>query len=255
MIIRTTRAAAVLLTWCFLAAVALAQLDVSVSTATALTGVKSPRIVGDLVLIDPASIVSTANVGIIDVKTEAAIVEVNVEDSQRNQIATQKLDDAWLIAEQGKFWITVTAVDFDKKIYSHKQIVVTIGEAPPPPTPPEPQPPNPSDAAINAPGLHVLMIAESGDTQTPPGKLAVLNSAKIRQWCNENCAKDNASVGFRLYDPDQPASLDYQHWQDAMKLPRTELPWLIISNPGVGGYQGPLPDSVDETLQLLEKYK
>ena len=141
---------------------------------------------------------------------------------------------------------------------------VVIGEAPTPPTPPGPTPPGPTPPGptpdvsppIPAPGLRVLILEESAERgRLPAAQSAILFSAKVRDWLRAKCVtdKDNPTGAWRVWDKDADTSGESKLWQDAVKRPRTSLPWLIISN-GTTGYEGPLPQTVTETLALLQKY-
>lgn len=140
--------------------------------------------------------------------------------------------------------------------------VVVIGEAPPvPPKPPgpdpEPKPPTPDPAPIPVAGLRVLIVEETAErSKLPANQAIILGSTVVRSYLNAKCAKgpDGKTPEYRLLDKDVSMTAESKHWQDAMARPRTSLPWLIISNPGVGGYEGPLPGTVDETLALLKKF-
>jgi hypothetical protein len=138
----------------------------------------------------------------------------------------------------------------------------TPGPIPPTPTPtpgpptPGPTPPSPSPAPIPAPGLHVLMVYESGElSKLPPAQLSVLYAKSIRDYLQAKCpvGPDGKTKEWRIWDQNTDASGDAPVWRDAMNRPRASVPWIIISN-GTTGYEGPLPRSIDETLVLLRKY-
>jgi len=99
-------------------------------------------------------------------------------------------------------------------------------------------------APIDAPGLHVLIVEETDDRDTiDKGHLSVLQSTLVKQ--------DVAAAGgqFRQYDASEsPAA---EPWKTAMSRPRQSTPWLIVSNPGKGGFEGPLPNSIDATKQVI----
>ena len=57
----------------------------------------------------------------------------------------------------------------------------------------------------------------------------------------------------RFFDQSVDNSNDAKIWQDAMKRPRSGLPWIVVSN-GTTGYEGPLPLTEADTLALLKKY-
>lgn len=135
------------------------------------------------------------------------------------------------------------------------QVTVTIGE-PTPPSPPVPPVPPPSPAPIPLPGFRALFIYESAEL----GKMSaqqqlVLTSQTIRDYLSSKCVAgpDGRTKEWRFYDKDTDLSADGKVWQDAMKRPRTQVPWLIVSN-GKEGYEGPLPENEAKTLELLKKY-
>ena len=96
---------------------------------------------------------------------------------------------------------------------------------------------------INAPGLNLLIVEESEDTDDlPRGQQEILGTVPfLKGW------------SYRIDDPTDPEPNDLQHWQDAMKRPRTTLPWVIISN-GSTGFEGPLPATLPEFEKLLVQY-
>lgn len=104
-------------------------------------------------------------------------------------------------------------------------------------------------APIDVPGLHVLIVEEKSErAAVPAGQQSVLKSSLISQHViNEKKAQ------FRQYD-DDPSIAD-EPWKSAMARPRTSLPWIIVSNPGKGGFEGPLPGSIDETLALIGRFE
>lgn len=99
-------------------------------------------------------------------------------------------------------------------------------------------------APIDVPGLHVLIVEETDDRDTiDKGQLAVLQSVLVRE--------DVKAAGgqYRQYDANEtPAE---EPWKTAMGRPRQSTPWLIVSNPGKGGFEGPLPSTIDATKQVI----
>ena len=144
-----------------------------------------------------------------------------------------------------------------------QHIDANTGPLPPPvppgPTPPvPPDPPKPDPAPIPAPGLRVLIVYETADlAKLTAGQRAILYSAKVRAHLDSVCVKgpDARTAEWRLWDQNVDASGESVLWQNAMKRARASLPWVVISNPGKGGYEGPLPDGTEAFLTLVKKYE
>ena len=137
--------------------------------------------------------------------------------------------------------------------------VVIIGDAPPGPGPePGPQPPDPQPGPVPIPGdgLRVLIVYETAEaSKLPIGQQSVLYSKTVRDYLNAKCpvGPDGKTKDWRIYDADVDLSGEAKTWQDAMKRPRSAVPWIVISN-GKTGHEGPLPKSVDEAMTLLKKF-
>lgn len=141
---------------------------------------------------------------------------------------------------------------------------VTIGVPAPTPTPgptpgptptptPTPDPVNPAPIPLD--GFRVLMVYESKDRPSyPAGVLNVLEGKTVRDYLDSHCVKGpGGEPERRIWDQDTDGYADAKHWGDAMKRPRSKLPWVVIST-GKTGYEGPLPTSPAECLDLLKKY-
>lgn len=141
--------------------------------------------------------------------------------------------------------------------------VVITGVAPPPipPTPPgptPPAPPTPGPAPIAGDGLRVLIVYETQEIgKLTPGQFSAIFGDPLRTMMNAKCATGpvGATKEWRIYDKDISTNGETKTWQDAMARPRKSVPWLIVSNPQKGGgFEGPLPERVEDTIALLNKF-
>jgi len=133
-----------------------------------------------------------------------------------------------------------------------RRTLVVSGEGPrPPPVPPgpTPDPPKPVDPTpIPVSGNRLLIVYESEDAgKMPPLQAAIMTSTVLRSYLSSRAAT------ARFFDPDQVFTQDDMVWQDAMKIKRGPLPWLLVSN-GTSGFSGPLPATVDEVVAVCDKY-
>lgn len=138
--------------------------------------------------------------------------------------------------------------------------VIVVG-TPPPPVPPgpvPPVPPGPTPAPIAGDGFKVLIVYETAETsKMPKGQELVLYSQTVRDYLNAKCpvGSDSKTKEWRIFDKDVATASESKTWQDAMKRDRKSVPWIVVSNPQKGGgFEGPLPASVDEAMTLLKKY-
>ena len=132
--------------------------------------------------------------------------------------------------------------------------VVTIPGPPPPPVPP-PSPPTPS-APIAGDGLRMLIVYDSAHAdKLTTGQQAAVYGKSTRDYLNAKTplGADGKTHEWRIWDKDVAVDAEEKVWQDAMKRPHASLPWLIVSN-GKGGYEGPLPSGIEETMTILKKY-
>lgn len=155
-----------------------------------------------------------------------------------------------LFPTPGVYTILVGGAKADEPLLETITIKVE-GEAPKPPPGPKPDP-DPKPDPVNPPpipgdGLRVLMVYETAKSNEP-GHLPLF-SKTIRDYLDAKCVM----AGYRIFDKDIDASRDNKIWQDAIKRPRTQIPWVVISN-GKSGFEGPLPQTVPETLELLKKF-
>jgi hypothetical protein len=132
---------------------------------------------------------------------------------------------------------------------------VPPGPTPPGPTPPGPQPgPAPIPVAV----LRVLLLYKATDlTKVPPKQQEIFFDSQVRDYLAKNCAPsaDGKTRDFHCWDDSVDVSNQAKYWQDVMKRPRASLPWMIVSNPNKGGgYEGPLPGTVDEALAIVKKF-
>lgn len=164
------------------------------------------------------------------------------------------------VAEKGR----VNLIAIPSGAESEEDLVfqlIDLGHGPQPPPDVDPQPdpdvdPDEPPAPIPQAGLRALIIEETADRgRLPASQLGIFSSTKIRKYVDQNFAKGPSSnPEFRIFDKDLDMSMESKTWQDAMKLPRDSLPWIIVSN-GKTGYSGPLPKNEADVLSLFQKYE
>lgn len=139
--------------------------DLSVKSRTyyAIVGAEPVITIGERLFFDEPPTIASRPVGVIRVDSEASNIEVTASDVSRLPVDVERLDEnLYLIAKPGKYWVDVTAIDFEKNLYGRKTVMVEIGDGPsPPPVPPGPEP-------------------EPGPTPTPDGPFDGL-AAKVNQ--------------------------------------------------------------------------
>lgn len=129
-------------------------------------------------------------------------------------------------------------------LYVREVFVPTPGPGPGPlPDPPSPSAPFP----VPSEGLYVLIVEETAERpKLPSEQLLIFTSTAVREWLDSHAK-------WRLLDQNAPMTNDEKVWQDAMKVSRQSVPWIVISN-GKTGYSGPLPANSKALLELLEKH-
>lgn len=134
---------------------------------------------------------------------------------------------------------------------------VIIGTPEPTPIPPSPTPiPTPDNVPIPVAGFRVLMVYETTELPKLPAAQQIIPYSKtIRDYLDAKCVLggDNKTREYRIFDKDIDTKFESAVWQNAMKRTRTSIPWIVISD-GKTGYEGPLPQTVADTLALLKKY-
>jgi hypothetical protein len=205
-------------------------------------------------------------------ESDYVILGANVDGLREYDPDPKKLRLRVIGYEPGVAWIVVSSQKGGKLqgVYTCK-VIVGGGPLPPGPLPPTPTPPGPTPTPpgptpppdppgpappIPAAGLHVLMVYEDKELpKLPPGQYSVLYAKAVRDYLNAKCAAgpDGKTKQWRTWDKDTNATGESKLWQDALARPRQRTPWIIISN-GKTGYEGPLPNSVEDALKLLKIY-
>jgi hypothetical protein len=241
------------------------QIETTVTAKKALLGVTSPVISGNRILVGADSNVAVSDVILLAVKTDYKFTRVKASrDGQRVEGEKQESGD-YLFAGAGSYVVEVTAFDPEKGI-DDAEVTFKIGgqpdpvppgPVPPGPVPPGPQPPTPDVAPIPLPGFRVMIIEETADRpRLPSAQLSILFAPEMKDYLNTKCVvgPDGRTPEWRIMDEDTafPETCDLA-WCKAIKRPRASLPWIIISD-GKTGYEGPLPGSLPETMDLLRRF-
>lgn len=171
---------------------------------------------------------------------------------------TEVKDGVLLVGAPGRYELKVTMVGpsgDDQRpfaITKPKRVIEIEGLVDPEPGPGPGPGPNP--APIPGEGLRVLIVYESADmTKYSIETQVILAGADVREFLKKNCVQENGQAGFRIYDADVDVTDDLPVWKGAMSRPRSSLPWVIVSN-GTTGFEGPLPNTPSEFLDLCKKY-
>lgn len=102
---------------------------------------------------------------------------------------------------------------------------------------------------IDGKGLHVLIVEEVDDRRgLPREQLAILTSSTLRGWFTDNKAQ------WHVWDQGMDTSHEDAKWQAAMRIERQSLPWLVVSMQGKPNFSGPLPETIDATMEVLGRY-
>jgi hypothetical protein len=130
---------------------------------------------------------------------------------------------------------------------------------PTPPTPPKPPaPPDPFSAGMtagDAATLRVLIVYDNAAVaKLTAGQYSAVYGAAIRAYLNSHCAvgTDGKTHEWRIWPTAMDGSGDEPVFAKAFKRPHASVPWVIIGN-GTTGFEGKLPDTIDETMTLLKK--
>ena len=157
---------------------------------------------------------------------------------------------------KGKVDLVVIPVGFKTESDIVTVSLAVDGDAEPKPDDPKPPDPIVELPPIPGPGLKVLLTYESG-VLMPGAQIAILNGKTVRDYLEAKSpvGPDGKTKEYRIYDKDTDTSGESKLWQDAMKRPRTQVLWCIISDgkSKANSYEGPLPASVDEFMKLLRK--
>jgi hypothetical protein len=105
-------------------------------------------------------------------------------------------------------------------------------------------------------GGHVLIVYEAEDLSEYPAEQALIfQSVEFREWLDEKTSEDaDGHENSRIWDQDTETQYIDDVWKDALAEPRDDLPWLVISDGSKGVFRGPLPESIDETKDLISRY-
>ncbi len=156
----------------------------------------------------------------------------------------------------------VICIGADKATPFAECVITVTGPQPPPvppgPTPPGPNPPGPTPgpAPLPGPGFKAMIILETSDLSKLPSKqVSVVTAKAVRDYLNAKTTPttDGGKRGWYIVDQNISMEGESKVWQDALKRPRTQLPWIILSD-GVSGYEGALPEDVNATMTLLKRF-
>lgn len=137
-----------------------------------------------------------------------------------------------------------------------KQMHAVIVGTPEPPKPIDPPKPVDPPTPAPQPGKISVLVVEEVDERTPEFSM-VQGSWPLRDYLNTHTEKGVGNRPCWLWtDKDVDTAKLPKIWQDAMKLPRQSVPWIVVLGPGGQGvlFSGPVPKKLEDVMVLLKKY-
>ena len=222
-----------------------------------------PKLTTDLIYVidsDVEAIVTASPAGVVKVVGEAGPLRMRGKFIDGNgKIQTKTFGGKFIYTVEplssGRCEVIVIPVGVAKESQIVRRTIdVDAGEGPqPPPKPIDPPVPN---APIAGDGFKVLIVFEATQAQQlPAGQQSAIYGKATRDYLNSKCpvGPDGKTKEWRIYDKDTVMDDESKVWQDAMKRPRTAIPWIVISD-GKTGFEGPLPATEAAITELLTKY-
>lgn len=242
--------------------IAFGQLPITATPLLQQVGATHPIILPDgRILMGVDSKTSESSVQRIDVTTPIEVTKIRARhdlDSEGEMFLVPFLcsntTQTYLLVAPGRYKIECYA----NNSYGETEWLTNGPYVPKPdPKPDDPKPDPNKPAPIDGVGLRVMMVYESAsDEALSLGHKRVLYGVKFRKFLSENCVKDvdGKSSEWRFIDKDTQYTDATNRWVKALTRPRATTPWIVVSN-GVTGYEGPLPESETEAIELVSKYK
>lgn len=150
----------------------------------------------------------------------------------------------------GKLAVDLVTVNEAHEAEFLRQELTVEGIGPRPPPDPEPGPTPPPGPVV--PGkLQIVIIEDPG--LTTAAQTAILDGQALRDYVKTHCSFTGNTADIRKLSLRQDVSAEPEWIKKAFAIPRSSMPFLVVSN-GVAGTAGPLPPTTEETLALLKKY-
>ena len=241
---------------CLVSTTCFAQIELKHGAAILLPEGTNIKALGDRWIVQSTGGLEGTYGEVVAVETEATNVRYRVRNKTGQRITFEKIPpNGIFISTPGYVFVECDVVDFDKKIWEWDEIEFIIAEGPDTPDPVDPDPPPDVDPPIDGPGLRVLLVYESSEiNQLTKQQQDIFYSPTVREFLSANCIKVDGQPDWRILDKDTKYTDTQSRFAKALARPRTSTPWIVISN-GKTGYEGPLPATVNDTIELVERYK
>lgn len=202
---------------------------------------------------------------------ESHTVKVKAETEARERLEVTPFADGYRVDASGKVWVDIE-VRYSRQIMAdgaplevitrieseELNFVIEDTSGPDPPNPDDETEPDEGggESPFAESGLRVLIVYERDDLpRLDQEQAAVIFSGPLRRFLNEACTKKEGQPEYRILDKDaEPAGSGSQTWIGALARPRDALPWILIGD-GTRGFEGPLPASVEDTIELVKGYQ
>jgi len=184
-----------------------------------------------------------------DLKGNSEVLYPPMRGVTVNEVATWDGEPYLLFESQslGRYWLALVVVVGGKLEAVTYMVEVAEGPDPDPQPDPDPEPdpePDPDPDPEPVEELWSIVVGETG-TWTA-GHAIVLTSKRLRGLVAEG--------RFRVFDKDLDTNASAEEWIDRVPEDAPLPHWFLLSNKGRIVYEGPLPESVDKAVEIVERH-